>query len=569
MKASTSLAAVVLALGLGLGPAATSVAAKQRRIAPLAARPVAGAQGSVPRAPSGPPLSGPSAASPESSASAQPTAGPVDPLVENGLGSPLCDPSIGAGGLSAQTLTNCRISGWVAAGAPTANYAFDVNTGNSAGLLGLDPRGLFEQYLLAPLWMALVWIVHALLTMLEWAYTLDLIPSSPSAAPGGNAPTSSTVQSLGRGLRETQAAFTQPWLVSALAVASVLAAYHGLVRRRVAQTLAQVLAMVMMMAGGLWVIADPTGTVGQAGDLANQASLGALSAFAQGAPGAGARTLSDGMRGVFAVGIGDPWCFLEFGDVQWCRDPARLEPRLRADALRLAGQQALVGCKYNHGTFSLCAAPGSAQARAYIRSAQLLRDARSNGELFLALPANGNERNSTEYATGLLALLCGGPEVGKCSGPTAPQAEFRGTAGIEQRTAGLLLIVVAVAGMVALLGYLALRLLEAALMSLFLLLLAPAAVLAPALGDGGRAAFRNWATRLLGAVVAKLMYSLFLGAMLAMTRILLALQGMGWWPQWLLVGIAWWGAFTHRHNALGVLEGRHFHRRVVLPIEER
>ena len=124
------------------------------------------------------------------------------------------------------------------------------------------------------------------------------------------------------------------------------------------------------------------------------------------------------------------------------------------------------------------------------------------------------------------------------------------------------------AGMVALLGFLALHLLAAALMRLFYLLLTPAAVLAPALGDGGRAAFHSSATRLLGALVAKLMYSILLGALLAMVRILLALQGMGWWPQWLLVCAAWWGVFHHRYHALGVLEGRRFDRRVVLPIKE-
>ena len=55
-----------------------------------------------------------------------------------------------------------------------------------------------------------------------------------------------------------------------------------------------------------------------------------------------------------------------------------------------------------------------------------------------------------------------------------------------------------------LLGFIALHLLGAAILSLFYLLLAPAAVLAPALGDGGRAAFRAWGTRLLGAVCSKL-----------------------------------------------------------------
>ena len=58
------------------------------------------------------------------------------------------------------------------------------------------------------------------------------------------------------------------------------------------------------------------------------------------------------------------------------------------------------------------------------------------------------------------------------------------------------------------LGFIALHLLTAALFSLFYLLMAPAAVIAPALGDGGRAAFRHWVTRLLGAICAKLIYCL-------------------------------------------------------------
>ena len=60
-----------------------------------------------------------------------------------------------------------------------------------------------------------------------------------------------------RGLRQTQATFTQPWLVLALAVAAVLALYHGIVRRRVAETLGQALMMGAMMVGGLWVIVNP------------------------------------------------------------------------------------------------------------------------------------------------------------------------------------------------------------------------------------------------------------------------------------------------------------------------
>jgi hypothetical protein len=557
MKHTASWAIVgALAVAAGWSPGIEGVSAAATPRAPSG--PTSGvssgsahrASGSTPRAPSGPPLTVDSIGTSETQGtagtseaqSAQSFAG-GDPLVENGLGSPMCHPlaGSGSGGVSAQVQSNCRTSGWVAAAAPTSNYAFDVHAGG--GLLGFGPQSLYQEYLLAPVWMGLVWVVHALLSMLEWAYTLDLIDSP-------------TQSGLGQGLRATQASFTQPWLILALAIASVGAAYHGLVRRRVAETVGEVLLMAAMMLGGLWTIADPTGTVGVAGRLADQASLGALSAIAQGNPSDGTQTFTDGMRAVFADAIEGPWCYLEFGNVQWCRDPGQLDPRLRSAGLRLAvGEQGLVGCKLNSGPLSICVPVGSAQARAYSRSAELLRAAQTNGELFLALPAGGAPRNSTVGSSGLLSVLCGGGEVGSCRGPTAAQAEFRGSGGTEARTAGLLLIAVGGLGMVLLLGFLALHLLAAALMSLFYLLLAPAAVLAPALGDGGRAAFRGWATRLLGAIVAKLLYSLVLGATLAMERILLSLPGLGWWAQWLLVCAAWWGAFLHRHRALGVVQG--------------
>ena len=70
-----------------------------------------------------------------------------------------------------------------------------------------------------------------------------------------------------------------------------------------------------------------------------------------------------------------------------------------------------------------------------------------------------------------------------------------------------MLIAVGSVGMLALLLFIALRLLGAAILTVVYLLLAPLAVLAPTIGESGRAAFRGWATRLLGALVAKLIYA--------------------------------------------------------------
>ncbi len=465
-----------------------------------------------------------------------------DPLISNGLGSPMCRAGSREDDLSQASERNCETSGFEAAPAPTGNYAFDVHI-NTGVTKWKNDAASTVQNLLQLAWTALVAAVHGVIVMIEWCYTLDLLDSS-------------AMSGVARGLRETQTAFTQPWLVTALAVASVLAAYHGLVRRRVAETIGQALMMLAMMAGGLWVIMDPTGTVGSLGQWANQAGLGALGTVAGGTPDSPDRTLADSMGNVFSGAIGDPWCFLEFGNVRWCSDPALMDPRLRASAIAIAGlERAQVGCRVSSSALGACSQAGSQSARALGQSVEQLQDARTNGGLFLALPANQLLRNSINDRRSLFNVLCGGSEM-PCTGPTAAQAEFRTEHGTEWRFIGVVFIWAGALGMLLLLGFIAMHLLGAAIASLLYLLVAPAAVLAPALGDGGRAAFRGWAARLLGAVMSKLIYSFLLGVMLLMQRILTVdLTALGWFTQWLLISAMWWGVFSRRHQVLGFTQG--------------
>jgi hypothetical protein len=471
------------------------------------------------RAPSGPPLGAPAPGEEEQTAGIPSAAG--DQLVENGLASPLCR-GANAASLSAAAQRNCRTSGFIGAPAPINDYAIDVHI--DTGTFGVSKGGLLsviQDIFIAPVWGALEWVVHALVVMLEWCYTLELLDGST---------TSTVASALGR----ARAGFTDPWLVLVLALASMLALYHGLVRRRVAETLGGAAAMLAMMAGGLWVIADPSGTVGLAGRWADQASLGTLAATVSGTPASASATLGDGMRSLYRATIETPWCYMEFGNVGWCAYPARLEGHLRAAALALV----------SHGAHSAA----SAQA------AELVRSAGTNGALFLAFPANGPERNSINDESSLLSAICQSKDATKCNGPAASEAQFRTDGGTFPRVLGLLAIAVGVLGMALLFGALALRLLAAAFLALFLLLLAPFAVLAPALGDGGRAVFAGWATRLLGAVVSKLLFSFVLGALLTMQRILVSLAVLGWWTQWLLLTAFWWTVFLKRHQAAAILQ---------------
>jgi hypothetical protein len=447
------------------------------------------------------------------------------PLVANGLGSPACrDPALRTQ-LSATARADCAASGVAVASAPLENYQFDVHI--DTGIVGQTPESIIENLLLKPAWMAVVWLTDVAVVALEWCFSIDLL------GPG-------TFGSVTRGLQSMRDALTAPWLGPALAVAAVAVLYNGIVRRRVVETLGQVALLVAMMVGGLWIIADPRATVGEASRLVNDASLGVLGAAATGDPAHPLRSLDDALRPLFAVSVTGPWCYLEFGDVDWCRAPGRLDPRLVAAA----------GAVVAHDR---SAASSPAERRAAAAETAAVARARTNGDLFLALPSNGPRRNSINAdatSPSLLAVLCGSDTATSCSADTGAQAEFRTEKGTGARVGGLLLIGIGAAGMFALIGFICLRLIGAALLALVFLLLAPIAVLAPALGDGGRDAFRRWSLRLLGAVAAKLVYSVFLGVVLLMVRILAGLGGLGWWTQWILIACFWWLVFNHRHRVL-------------------
>jgi hypothetical protein len=515
--AALALASLALAPAAAAAPRAsaqpTATAAPRARTRPAApAAPAPQAQ-PAPRAPNAPPLAtgaGATATPAEEAAASSPASG-GEPLASNGLRSPLCRNAVAAD-LPPGAARDCLTSGFTATAAPGGDYAFDVHidTGLDVG----NDLAVQAQDLVQFGWTALVAAVHGLIVVLDWCFTLDLLDSP-------------AMSGVGRGLRATQATFTQPWLAAVLAVAAVLALHHGLVRRRVAETVGEALLTVAMMAAGLWVILDPTGTVGVLGAWANQASLGTLGAVLVGTPAHPTRTLAESDEAVFAAAIDGPWCYLEFGDVAWCADAGRLDARLRAAALRIA-------------------AAGGAEAPG--PSAALLREARTNGALFLALPANGPARNSINDAGSLYNVLCGG-SAQPCRGPTAAQARWRTQSGTGARFVGIVFIAAGLAGMMLALGFLALRLLHAAVVSLICLLLTPAAVLAPALGEGGRALFRAWASRLLGAVTSKLIFSLLLGATLESERALSSVP-VGWLTQWALVSAAWWIGFLNRHRLL-------------------
>ena len=250
--------------------------------------------------------------------------------------------------------------------------------------------------------------------------------------------------------------------------------------------------------------------------------------------------LEGDMRQLFASSVQAPWCYLEFGDVAWCEDASRLDPRLHTAGLNEASAELALAAKNGQDRGTLT------------RGAALMRGAQTNGEVFLSLPANSPARNSITEGSSLLRAICRSTEATSCQGPSAPQAEFRTGTGTWPRVGGLVLIAVGLVGVLLLFGFVGLRLLMAATFTLLLLLLTPVAVLAPAFGERGRAVFRSWGTQLLAAVFSKLLFAFLLGVLLAVFGVITSLPAIGWWTQWLLMSAFAWTAFMRRHQALEV-----------------
>ncbi len=350
-----------------------------------------------------------------------------DPLVSNGLGSPLCKGALGQANCPAAGRRNCETSGFVAAAAPTGQLR--ARRAHRHGRARAQPRRAAERRAgparHAPVDGAGVGRARA---RRDARVVLHDRPARQPAASG-----------VGRGLRQMQASAHRTVAADrARRRRRCSLLYDGLVRRRVAETLGEALLMGAMMVGGLWVIADPTGTVGALGAWANEASLGTLAVAARGTPARPGRALGQSMGTSSrrrSKCRGATW---SSGTSAGAANPPRLEPRLRAaGAEDRRGGAGRGGCRPSSGRSTPCAAAGGAQARALAHSAQLLREARSNGAIFLALPANGPGAQ-LDQRTGL-AAADDLPEQRRdrtAADPTAAQAEFRTTAGPGRGWAG-------------------------------------------------------------------------------------------------------------------------------------
>ena len=106
-----------------------------------------------------------------------------------------------------------------------------------------------------------------------------------------------------------------------------------------------------------------------------------------------------GMDAVFTTTVEGPWCYLEFGDVQWCRDPAQARSGAQGGRAE-AGQGRGFAIVLRQGSRAHLAT-GRAQRQSNTAFACFAKPGPTE-RLFLALPSNGPARNSINSESSLL-----------------------------------------------------------------------------------------------------------------------------------------------------------------------
>ena len=417
-----------------------------------------------------------------------------DPFAAMGGNSPFCAQR----GLGARERANCEASGALSHPQRIDHYAFDIHIDTGVDNIGGNISAAL-QALVQLGWMGLLYVVKGVTLLLEWSFSLDLLGEAMSGVR----------QALGRLHNNV---FGQVWFLAAISAAGLWAIWRGFVQRKTIQTATGLAATVALMVIALLIINSPAATVGRANRLANQASLGIVSGATTGSVSGSARGFGQAMTRVFDQAVLRPWCALEFSDVAFClANPRKVVPE-----------------------DDLPDDPDVAEAWA---------SANTVAEMFLAFEANGEDDVDQRNA---IYEDWKDNDGGRLQAVVRMQKE--GSTG--SRIALFCLIAIGLLGMVCLFGWVGLRLLGYGVLALVLVLFAPIALLMAALGDSGRQSFIAWAKRLLGALVAKAVYAIFLALVLVASAALAELDSLGFIAVWLLQTVFWWTLFLKRDDII-------------------
>ncbi|HWB69676.1 MAG TPA: hypothetical protein VG518_06835 [Solirubrobacterales bacterium] len=445
--------------------------------------------------------------------------GQVDPIIGLGLRNPVCDHPDQI--RDPQTRMACREFGTPESVYPASNYGFDIfiDTGIDAPE-GIAMKGIVR--ILDGIWLAVTFVLKLVLDLLGVAFGLN---------PFGNG---ETMRRITGAIRLVFSTVTNPWLSTLVVMGGIAFAYKGLVRREVGATIGATLGSIAMIVVGLWVVHQPSQTVGRLASMSDQVALGVISAPHSGSVSRPSGAFAEEMSQTWERLVEVPFAGLNFSDVKWALGPPPPEAVEKAEEKFCddVGARAQFEAQLRGREEDESAACGDFARRHYGKPKRVI-------DLYLRSSPNSPAREA-------LWQYFDKDEADLYKSKVAAQ----GGDGVLTRLSMLALFLLALLGAVLLLAWLAIRLFTQAAIGFVLLLAAPFALFFPLLGDSGRKAFRTWGLTLLGAIAAKIVYAAFLSVVLLGVSILGRSGGSG---GFLLATAFCWAVFLKRADLVGWL----------------
>lgn len=439
---------------------------------------------------------------------------------------------------------------------PLTNYSldqhFDAVEASLTGGVKVDGVPPMIAYFLASiLWLATSFLANLLITLFNFAFSLDLV--NGSAATGGEgalAPVSRAIHSIYADV------LGEPWLVLAVAVAGMWAMWKALVQRRYSETAGALGLSLIFVVAALFFVAQPGATIGSVSKWTNQMSGAFLSISSHGTPSSARQAREDAGEELFELLVFKPWVVLNFGGLEHCvragtgdddSDPVSVPVRpLSSNPSR----DATLARRLQAGTEitadnKVCVNNANKYAPRFLR---------------YSLGAPEKDERDKEYealndgdASDLPDAERSGYRLGVADKPATDAME---QGGQYQRLLLALVLFVGELGAFLLLGALSIGIILAQVLLLLLLAFSPVALIAAVIPGRGHDFFKGWLEKLAGYLLRKAAYSLILAVLLAVNGALAsATAQLGWLMSFGLQSLFFWAVFLQRRALTDSLIG--------------
>ena len=410
---------------------------------------------------------------------------------------------------------------------------------------------MIAYFLASILWLATSFLANLLITLFNFAFSLDLV--NGSAATGGEgalAPVSRAIHSIYADV------LGEPWLVLAVAIAGMWAMWKALVQRRYSETAGALGLSLIYVVAALFFVAQPGATIGSVSKWTNQMSGAFLSISSHGTPSSARQAREDAGEELFDLLVFKPWVVLNFGGLEHCvragtgdedSDPVSVPVRpLSSNPIR----DATLARRLQAGTEitadnKVCVNNANKYAPRFLR---------------YSLGAPEKDERDKEYealndgdASDLSDAERSGYRLGVADKPATDAME---QGGQYQRLLLALVLFVGELGAFLLLGALSIGVILAQVLLLLLLAFSPVALIAAVIPGRGHDFFKGWLEKLAGYLLRKAAYSLILAVLLAVNGALAsATAQLGWLMSFGLQSLFFWAVFLQRRALTDSLIG--------------